>query len=125
MTGAAGAEVGAEIGALIGWTYGVLTDADTSDETSTPIVHGNSAQSMRGTEVYYLINRSSGVIDKIGITSAPEGRYLDSFLRAENVYYETQAQYTWRYPAMVDENIRLTHYFLTYGDLPRLNRVTR
>jgi hypothetical protein len=89
------------------------------------IVHGNSADSMRGTEVYYLINNGSGAIDKIGITSNPETRYSDAYLRAENVRYETQAQYTWRYAAMVDENIRLTFYRIENGQLPRLNKVTR
>ena len=88
-------------------------------------IHGNSANSMRGTEVYYLINNSSGAIDKIGITSFPNERYSDAYLKAQNVTYVTQAQYTWRYAAMVDENIRLVHYQLQNGQLPRLNQVPR
>ena len=88
-------------------------------------VHGNSAASMQGTEVYYLINNLTGAIDKIGITSYPGTRYPQPYLDAENVRYETQAQYTWRYAAMVDENIRLVHYQIEHGQLPRLNRSTR
>ena len=88
-------------------------------------VHGNSAASMQGTEVYYLINRSTGDIDKIGITSYGEARYSQSFYEAENVRYEAQAQYQWRYPAMVDENIRLTWYYIDNGQLPRLNKSFR
>jgi hypothetical protein len=88
-------------------------------------VHGNSAASMQGTDLYYLINNETGDIDKIGITSYGEARYPQSFYDAENVTYVTQAQYTWRYAAMVDENIRLTFYRFEYGQLPRLNLVTR
>jgi hypothetical protein len=89
------------------------------------LVHGNSASSMRGTELYYLINRDSGEIDKIGITSNPGSRYSQSYLNVENVTYVPQAQYTWRYPAMVDENIRLNFYRFEHGQLPRLNKVDR
>lgn len=71
--------------------------------TASSVPHGNSAASMQGTEVYYLINNTSGEIDKIGITSNPSERYSDAYLRAENVTYVPQAQYVWRYPAMVDE----------------------
>jgi hypothetical protein len=84
-----------------------------------------SADSMIGTEVYYLINRASGAIDKIGITSYPETRYPQSYLDAENVGYFTQAQYTWRYAARIDENIRLVHYRIEHGQLPRLNKTMR
>jgi len=69
--------------------------------------------------------RTSGEIDKIGITSYPGERYSQAYLNAQNVRYETQAQYQWRYPAMVDENIRLTWYQIEHGQLPRLNQVTR
>jgi hypothetical protein len=95
---------------------------DTAQSAYDKLVHGNSADSMRGTEVYYLINRSSGAIDKIGITSSPSERYSDAYLRREDVEYLTQARYQWRYPAMVDENIRLTHYYIENGHLPRLNQ---
>lgn len=88
-------------------------------------VHGNSAASMQGTEVYYLINNITSAIDKIGITSYPGSRYPQSYLDAENVRYVPQTQYTWRYMAMVDENIRLVHYQIEHGQLPRLNRTLR
>lgn len=102
------------------------SDADRQLGLDQTRVHGNSADSMRGTEVYYLINRDTGVIDKIGITSNPASRYSDAFLVAENVRYETQTRYTWRYAATVDENIRLTFYRFEHGgELPRLNKVTR
>jgi hypothetical protein len=41
------------------------------------------------------------------------------------VRYATQAQYQWRYPAMVDENIRLFWYQIENGTLPRLNNIMR
>jgi RHS repeat-associated protein len=88
-------------------------------------LHGNSAQSQNPTEVYYLVNRSTSAIDKIGITSNPSGRYSQSYLKSENVDYVTQTEYLTRYPAMVDENIRLTWYMLQNGSLPRLNKLTR
>ena len=67
-------------------------------------------------EVYHLINNSSGAIDKIGITIDQSQRYSDAYLRAENVRYVTRAEYTWRYPAMVHENIELTFYRYQHGD---------
>ena len=86
-------------------------------------VHGNSSRSQRPTEVYYLVNRGSLVIDKIGITSDRGGRYSQAYLDAENVFYQTQTQYSSRYPAMVDENIRLVWYKIKNGDYPRLNKI--
>jgi hypothetical protein len=88
-------------------------------------VHGNSADSMMGTEVYYLINRLTGVIDKIGITSYPTTRYSKSYFDLENVRYETQSRYEWRTMAIIDEQIRLMNYFVANGNLPRLNRTFR
>ena len=102
----------------------MATAASLAAAISRDRVHGNSSKSMRPTEVYYLINRDSLAIDKIGITSELGGRYPDTFLRAENVIYQPQTQYDSRYPAMVDENIRLTWYLIEHGDLPRLNKVT-
>lgn len=87
--------------------------------------HGNSYLSMRETEVYYLINNNTGGIDKIGITSNAYDRYSDSYLRAQNVTYQVVATYSYRYPAVVDENIRLFHYNLQHGRLPRLNKSFR
>jgi RHS repeat-associated protein len=109
-----------------GVATGAYMDAMLAANDNAPAVpHGNSADSMRGTELYYLINNSSGEIDKIGITSNPAGRYSQDYLIAENVTYVPQAYYTWRYAAMVDENIRLTFYQFTNGQLPRLNLTTR
>jgi RHS repeat-associated protein len=50
--------------------------------------HKNSSKSQWPTELYYLINRDSGVIDKIGITSNLGERYSQAYLIAENVRYE-------------------------------------
>jgi hypothetical protein len=89
-------------------------------------VHGNSHKSQRPTDVYYLINKESDAIDKIGITSDLDGgRYSQSYLDAENVRYVPHPQYSSRYPAVVDEKIRLTWYVMNHGSLPRLNQVTR
>jgi hypothetical protein len=88
-------------------------------------VHGNSADSMIGTEVYYLINNTSGDIDKIGITSYGERRYTQLFYRSENVRYVPQAQYEWRTMAVIDEQIRILRYYNENGRLPRLNNSFR
>jgi hypothetical protein len=69
------------------------------------------------TEVYYLINNSTDEIDKIGITSNATERYSQAYLAAENVRYVPQTYYESRYPAMVDENIRLTWYLIEHGQL--------
>jgi RHS repeat-associated protein len=116
-----------DLGALLTGAVAMATGSlsQGAGNTDDALVHGNSANSMRGTELYYLINNDSGEIDKIGITSNPETRYPQSYLTAENVTYVPQAQYTWRYAAMVDENIRLTFYLFENGQLPRLNQLTR
>jgi hypothetical protein len=88
-------------------------------------VHGNSADSMMGTEVYYLINRLTGAIDKIGITSYSERRYSQAYFDAQNVDYYPQAHHEWRTMAIIDEQIRLFNYYVEYGQLPRLNKTFR
>jgi RHS repeat-associated protein len=113
--------IGAGLASLGTWLSSQLIGANDNAQ----VTHRNDAGSISGTEVYYLINRGSGEIDKIGITSDSAGRYSQGYLEAENVRYEAQAHYTWRYPAMVDENIRLNFYRFEHGHLPRLNRVTR
>jgi RHS repeat-associated protein len=88
-------------------------------------VHGNSSRSQRSTEVYNLINRSTGAIDKIGITSNAAARYSQAWLDVNNVRYRAIQRYSSRYPAIVHENIALTWYKVTHGDYPRLNKVAR
>lgn len=117
--------VGGAAGAAIGGAGGYVLGSGLDALDALSKVHANSASSMQGTEVYYLINNDSGAIDKIGITSYPGTRYSQSYLSAENVRYVTQAQYISRYAAMVDENIRLVTYLGVNGQLPRLNKVTR
>jgi hypothetical protein len=103
----------------------VCSIANSSGGGSIIRVHGNSAASMQGTEVYYLINNITGAIDKIGITSYPGTRYSQAYLDGEYVTYSPQAQYTWRYIAMVDEQLRLLNYQIEHGQLPRLNKILR
>jgi hypothetical protein len=88
-------------------------------------IHGNSADSMIGTEVYYLINRATGDVDKIGITSYPQTRYSQPELDRQNVDYFGQAQYSWRMMAVIDEQYRLFNYYVENGRLPRLNKTFR
>jgi hypothetical protein len=111
---AGGAATGAGIGAAI--------DAK---------VHGNSYKSPRATEVYYLMENdptkiaATGPIAKIGITSQ-DSRYSQPYLEAEGVRYVPQTQYSSRYPAVVDENIRLFHHYINNDfNLPRLNKTSR
>jgi hypothetical protein len=95
-------------------------------DISVPDVHANSHQSPRPTEVYHLINKTTFEIDKIGITALGQsGRYSQAWLEANNVRYQTIREYQSRYPAVVHENIELTHYFLTHFELPKFNKVTR
>jgi len=98
-----------------------LQKLDLAIERNAAYIHGNSHQSDRATEVYYLINITTGEIDKIGITSNAKERYSDSYLRTNNVRYETQATYKSRRPAAIHENIELTHYRIEHGRYPRLN----
>jgi len=110
----------------VSWVQAQVAGIGDSLDGSVASVHGNSADSMRGTEVYYLINRDSLAIDKIGITSDAAGRYSQAYLNVQNVDYVPQTQYSSRYPAVVDENIRLTWYRINNdGNLPRLNQTTR
>jgi hypothetical protein len=95
--------------------------AEVADNMSE--VHANSHESKRPTEVYHLVNRKTGAIDKIGVTSFPAQRYSQAWLRANDVRYQTVAQYQSRYVAKVHENIALVHYGITHGHLPRLNLV--
>jgi len=82
-------------------------------------------QSRRQTELYYLINRTTGEIDKIGITSNSQSRYSQSYLEAENVRYVPQAQFENRLIAMFYEKLELINYFHAHGRLPRLNKTFR
>lgn len=119
--------VGSAAGAPIGYAMGEAAGT-VADDLETVVVtapHANAADSMQGTELYYLINRSSGKIDKIGVTSYPGQRYSDAYLQAQNVLYQTQYYFEWRYAAYVAENIELTQYYVANGQLPRLNQVTR
>ncbi|MHB8530724.1 MAG: hypothetical protein ACYC8V_14595 [Caulobacteraceae bacterium] len=118
VTLGAGAALGGAIGYATG--YGAGSIADDIDA----LTHGNSANSMQGTELYYIINRTSGAIDKIGVTSYPGERYSQAYLNIENVRYVTQYYFQRRYAAYVAENIELTWYQIQYGQLPRLNQIT-
>ena len=124
-----GAYIGSQWDSLKDWLSGTSWSESSTDPGIKPApgadVHGNSAESMRSTEVYHLINNATGDIDKIGITSNPSGRYSQSFLANEGVSYVPQAQYQSRYPAMVHENIELNFYYSTHGRLPRLNQTFR
>ena len=87
-------------------------------------VHGNDSRSLRRTELYHLLDTTTGEIRKIGITSAervPSGRYPASYLTANGVEYVTQRVFNSRYPAIVAENIELTAYRITHGRYPDLN----
>ena len=109
---------------LIPVALGVAAVAGLVDQANRAIqTHANSHQSQRPTEVYQLINRTTGAIDKIGCTCNPGSRYTDPWLRSQNVVYRTIAQYSSRYPAKVHENIALVHYRIMHGHLPRLNKV--
>jgi hypothetical protein len=79
--GSGGGPVGPGLTAAVAaWMAGLFgTPGSVGDEQIGTKVHGNSSNSMQGTELYYLINRSSGAIDKIGITSYPnQRRYIST-----------------------------------------------
>ncbi len=121
-TVAAGSIEGTAIGGAAGMAAGTVADEVV---VTAQRVNANSSSSMQGTELYYLINRDSGKIDKIGVTSYPGQRYPQSYLDAENVRYETQYYFQWRYAAYLAENIELTSYFATHLSFPRLNCCAR
>jgi len=117
----AGVAAGGASGNTIATTiYDAIAGTYANDNQAS--VHGNSSLNMDGTELYYLINRSSGAIDKIGVTSNPSTRYSQSYLATENVIYEPQAYYQSRYAAYLDEFVRLKTYRYENGSYPRLNR---
>jgi RHS repeat-associated protein len=118
----AGAAAGAAGGYAAGSAAGTVADEIVVIANR---VNANSSSSMQGTELYYLINRTSGSIDKIGVTSYPGQRYPQSYLNAENVDYVTQYYFQWRYAAYAAENIELMGYFATHGQFPRLNCCAR
>ena len=115
----------------------VGTTGQSFDDASLPLakqltrainnaVHGNSYNNTSGTQVYYLTNRDDPtVIDKIGITSNPNGRYSPVQLIEMNVDYVTVTNYTSRYAAALHENIVLVNYFIQNGELPKYNKVFR
>ena len=84
-------------------------------------VHGNSRRSSNPTWVYYLINNDTKVIDKIGISSAPDKRYSSAYLKFENVRMIKVLRYNQREPALLHEKIELTVFYFQTGSLPRLN----
>ena len=119
---------GAAIGATIGLAAASIGDLlwNGSAANDNTIAHRNASYSQEPTELYNLINKSTGEIDKIGITSNPRGRYDAAYLATENVIYKTAYQFSTRAPALLAENIALVSYRAANGgNLPRLNRVER
>ncbi|QLQ14268.1 MAG: RHS repeat-associated core domain-containing protein [Brevundimonas sp.] len=87
-------------------------------------IHANSHRSERPTELYFLVDRDTSEIQKIGIYShGARSRYSQAYLERESVFYRPQYQFGPRYPAAVAENIALVGYFSVNGRLPRLNCV--
>jgi RHS repeat-associated protein len=88
------------------------------------VIHGNSAQSLRPTSVYHLVDRN-GNIQKIGISSSPKTRYSQTWLQTHGLQLVVTYTYSNRYSAIVHENIEIVHYRLEYGARPLLNIVDR
>ncbi|CAA2142196.1 FG-GAP-like repeat-containing protein [Hyphomicrobium sp. ghe19] len=115
-----GVSAGGATGAVMATSlYDAVAGSYANDNQAN--VHGNSSLNMDGTELYYLVNKDSGAIDKIGVTSDPSGRYSQAYLQAENVDYVPQAYYQSRYAAYLDEFMRLQTYRYENGSYPRLN----
>lgn len=88
-------------------------------------IHGNSLLSRKPSELYHLINQTTGVIEKIGITSAPSapaGRYSQRYLEAQNVRYTRVATFENRLAARAAETEQLREFYDEHGTLPRLNK---
>ena len=103
-----------------------VINAKLSAESLLAVIHGNSLESRRQTELYYLIDRAYGGIEKIGITSrlssfGQQQRYTQSYLDSHNVDYVRQRVFGSRYAAAVAENIELVHFALDNKRLPTLN----
>jgi hypothetical protein len=126
---AGGAWLGRYGGAIAGsaiedWAASAWSKDDAGASTAAndnARIHNNSASSREPTELYHLINRSTGVIDKIGITMNPAARYDQAYLESQNVRYVTQYQFQTRAPAMLAEFVELRVYRTVYGQYPRLN----
>ncbi len=93
----------------------------TSTGTGT---HGNNLHSPNENELYVLINRGTGDIDKIGITGVdgggPSGRYTEQQLEDWNVRYQPMQQFPDRLSARTAEVAANLMYFASHGRLPRL-----
>ena len=93
----------------------------TSTGTGT---HGNNLHSPNENELYVLINRGTGDIDKIGNTGVegggPSGRYTQAELDAWNVDYQPMQQFPDRLSARTAEVAANLMYYASHGRLPRL-----
>ncbi|PZQ48217.1 MAG: hypothetical protein DI556_15485, partial [Rhodovulum sulfidophilum] len=101
-----------------------VADVLNADADALERVHGNDSRSLRKTELYHLLDVTTGEIRKIGIISAdrvPSGRYTASYLAANNVEYLNQHVFNSRYPAVVAQNIELNAYKITHRRYPDLN----
>jgi RHS repeat-associated protein len=121
-TVAAGSAAGAAIGGAVGTAAGTVVDEVV---VTAQRVNANSGSSMIGTELYYLINRTSGAIDKIGVTSYPGERYFKALLDSDNVDYGPVYFFQWRYAAYVAENIDRMAYYAIHLKFPPLNCCSR
>ncbi len=90
-----------------------------SDGTGT---HANSLMSRNENELYYLIRKNTTIIDKIGITSAPNaptGRYTQEMLDRMGVTYEVQARFPDRLSARIAEVGATVAFVAQNGSFPR------
>jgi hypothetical protein len=116
----------AAIGGSLGYIYDSISGAFNSAANDNTKAHRNAAYSQDPNDLYNLINRDSGAIDKIGVSSKiPGGRYSEAYLAAQRVDYVTVWSFSSRYSAYLAENIALLAYKSAHGAYPRLNRVAR
>ena len=117
---AGGAKGGGVVGGFLG---GLLAITIYTMNDLAKVYHRNDSRTMGEIELYHLINKSSGDIDKIGIHDlAAEQRYLQSYLDAENVRYQPIQRFESRAQALVEETFQLSAYFVWHLRLPRLNK---
>ncbi|MEQ9258149.1 MAG: hypothetical protein RIG84_03530 [Roseovarius sp.] len=93
---------------------------------TTKVIHGNSLNSPKQTDLYMLLEAPgvSPSVAKYGITSFGQpGRYTAKFLASENVSYFRIATFPNRIQARLYEYANNVAFVARHGRLPRLSKV--
>ncbi|WP_227288050.1 RHS repeat-associated core domain-containing protein [Boseongicola sp. H5] len=83
-----------------------------------PYAHGNNLQNPRRQEIYYLLDRTDGSIQKIGLRGEGLRRYSETTLRAQNVRLQVVQTVQGRLIGSAVESAHIAGFFALNGRLP-------